>query len=77
MIKNYTVFSAHRQPVKTTATLPDGAQVEAMVATLEVQMVPDDERSGTIKLVFMGAEMAPAEAEFMPGKIFKASFTGV
>jgi hypothetical protein len=52
MNKQYKVFSAHKAPAPVSVTLPGGAQVEATVDSLEVQLVPLDGASGTVKLVF-------------------------
>ncbi len=77
MNKTYSVFSCHRTPAPVDVTLPSGAQAVAMVDSLEVQLVPADGASGTVKLVFADpAEIATAEALYVPGATITAAFTG-
>ncbi len=75
MNKLYSVFSAHRQPAPVAATLADGTVVQATVESLEVQLVPADGASGTVKVVFsVPAEIAEAEAFFTDGKSVTVTF---
>jgi len=76
MIKGYNVFSCHRTPTQVTATLANGTQVQATVDSLEVQLVPVDGASGTVKLVYTDpTEMSAAEAFYVVGTVVTATFT--
>lgn len=76
MQKSYKVFSVHKLPTQTSVVLPDGTAAIATVDSLEVQLVPDDGASGTLKLNFIGAEkIAEAESLFANEAAISAVFS--
>ena len=62
----YKVFSAHRKTVQTVAVVSSGEEVNAVVESFDVQLVPKDPAlHGTIKLEFIGTNaISEAEALF-------------
>lgn len=64
----YQIVRVSPQKVQTTATLPDGKQVDATIDSLEIEMVPiSHPAAGTVKLAFIGEEMAEANRTFRTG----------
>lgn len=75
MKKTYTVHSAHELPYTMMAKLEGGGEAEIKIAGFEVQLVPEDRRSGTIKVSFKGTEAAMAAALFAEGKTITVDFS--
>jgi hypothetical protein len=74
MKHTFKVHSAHVTPHNVKAKLADGTEVDAPVDAFEVQLVPDNAHSGTIKLHICGKDMDGAKALFVPGKKIAVSF---
>ena len=71
----YTVVRASAHDSQMDVTLPDGATSKAYVPALEVEMVPvSNPSSGTIKLVFTGADIESAKQKFTIGATIVASW---
>lgn len=74
MKKSYTVHSAHNFKMDKVAKLADGGEATVQVDVFDVQLVPEDGMSGTIKVVFAGAEAAEAAKQFVMGKKVSIGF---
>lgn len=76
MKKQYTVFSVNTQPTTVEAVLPGGAKVNAVVDSVEIQLVPKDSNSGTLKLSYTDpADIEAARATFVPDSTVEVDFS--
>lgn len=74
--KEYKVHSSHRTPAPVEVTLPNGSKAVATVDAQEIQLVPVDGASGTVKLVLNDpAEIEAAAAMFVVDRVVEISFT--
>lgn len=75
MKKQYTVFSVHRQPAQAEVTLADGVtKVLASVDSIEIQLVPADGVSGTLKLVYTNPDEIATAEELLAGTVISVDF---
>lgn len=72
----YRVHGASRVQVQRNATLDDGAQVEALVPALEIELVPEGHPGGSLVLRFANAGDDTA-ATFSAGALVEGAFTRV
>lgn len=59
----YRVHSANPSPLPVTATLENGETVEATTLALEVELVPEGHRGGTLTLRLLGADKEARAAD--------------
>jgi hypothetical protein len=72
----YIVFSVADQRVPITVDIPGVGVQDVEIPALVVQLVPFGQDHGTLRLQFVGDEIAPAKALFMIGVQINSSFVG-
>lgn len=63
---NYRVHSYHSDQTPTVAKLEDGSDVQATIPCAIAELVPEDARHGTVKLVLTGKQVGEGNELFTP-----------